>query len=156
MKNKSSQIATKAQCSLIGPLHVCLPSPSESSQLHNKPLKGRFDSDSYTIGIDNHASACMVNDSHFIVGELEPLPSRKVKGAKGLLEVKGRGLGRFPIEDDDGVHHELLIPQTLLVPELPICLIGPQHWSQLEKDNFPKWHGRWCTTYSNECVLYWN
>lgn len=142
---------------IIGPIFALLPATSpDRAQLRNKPISGRFDSDSFLIGVDNHASACMVNDRSRIIGPLTPLPDRKVKGAKGLLSVAGKGPGLFPIEDDDGNVHNIIIQNTLLVPELPFCLLCPQHWSQDADDNYPNHHGTWCATFDDECILYWD
>ncbi len=44
-----------------GPLHSHLAFQSEQTPMN---LAVRFDSDSFLIGVDSHASRCMVNDTH--------------------------------------------------------------------------------------------
>ena len=44
-----------------------------------------------------------------------------------------------------------MIPNTLYVPEAPLRLLSPQHWSQEAHDN----NGTWCATFHDSLVLYW-
>jgi hypothetical protein len=68
-----------------------------------------FDSNSFTIHVDNCASQCMTNCiNHFISPPNQPAFNTKVKGIKSntFLEVKGEGTIKWRIADDDGrVHH---------------------------------------------------
>ncbi len=87
----------------------------------------RFDSDSYLIRIDTHASCCMVIAPHLFenlkLGEME-----EVEGIKSGLDIKGIGTFKFKIKDDKGMLHEKKILNSLYVPELKRCLLSPQHW----------------------------
>ena len=121
-----------------------------------QPLAARFDSNSFVIRVNNHASKCMSNRRQHFVGPIQPLPNKRVQGVGGLLQVKGRGTIRWRIEDDGGRIHNVLIHGALYIPDLPICLLCPQHWSQQTNDNFPQKNGTWCGTYASECVLHWD
>ena len=115
-----------------------------------------FDSDSQVIGVDNHASRCMSNNLSDFITELKPANNTKVKGAGGNLQVKGIGTLKWRIQDDQGNTHEIYIKNALYIPDLPISLLSPQHWSQQAKDNNPKKDGTWCATYATHCVLHWD
>jgi hypothetical protein len=78
----------------------------------------RFDSDSYPIGIDCHASHCMVNSPHLL------------KICDSGLEIKGTRTFKFKVDDDDGKTHEIKIPNSLYLPDLKRCLLSPQHCCQ--------------------------
>jgi hypothetical protein len=65
-----------------------------------------FDTDSFVIGVDSHASRCLSNKiEHFI----SPLRSTKYGFIKGVggerLEVKGEGKLVWHIEDDQARVH---------------------------------------------------
>ncbi len=95
----------------------------------------RFDSDSYPIGINSHASHCMVNTPH-LFEDLKLEEVGEVEGIKLGLDIKGKGIFKFKIEDDNGMMHEIEIPNSLYVPDLKRCLLSPQHWVQEAKDNY--------------------
>ncbi len=65
------------------------------------------------------------------VGEVEGIKS-------GLLDIKGIGTFKFKIKTDNGMLHEIKIPNSLYVPELRRCLLSPQYWVQEAKDNYPR------------------
>jgi hypothetical protein len=91
----------------------------------------RFDTDSFLIGIDNCASKCLNDDKRDFVGPLQR-HTTKVKGIGGNQDSQWTGTVKWPVVDDDGRHHELLIPNTVLVPKgsLPFRLLSPQHFAQ--------------------------
>ncbi len=60
----------------------------------------------------------------------------EVEGIKGGLEIKGTGMFKFHIEDDDGKVHLIKIPNSKYTPELKICLLLPHHWAQEAQDKF--------------------
>jgi hypothetical protein len=97
----------------------------------------RFDSDSYSIGINTHASRCMVNAPH-LFDDLKLGEVGKVEGIKSGLDIKGIGTFKFKIKDNNGKLHKIKIPNSLYVPELKRCLLSPQHWVQEVKDNCPR------------------
>ena len=49
------------------------------------------DIDSFSIGIDTHASYLMTNVKSHFVGELKTLPNATVIGVNGKLHIKGIG-----------------------------------------------------------------
>jgi hypothetical protein len=77
----------------------------------------RFDSDSYPIGIDTHASRCMVNAPH-LFEDLTLGDVGEVEGIKSGLDIKGAGTFKFKIKDDNGMTHKIKIPNSLYVPDL--------------------------------------
>ena len=117
-----------------------------------------FDSDSFLIGVDNHASRSISNNIRHFVTPLSKNPKIRcrIRGiGKEMLPVAGEGTVLWKWEDDDGNVHQHYIDGVLYVPAAPFCLLSPQHWSQQAKDNKPKEHGTWCATYDDTCVLHW-
>jgi hypothetical protein len=97
----------------------------------------QFDSDSYPIGTDTHASCCMVNAPH-LFEDLKLGEVGEVEGIKSGLDIMGMGTFKFKIKDNNGISHKIKIPNSLYVPELKRCLLSPQHWVQEAKDNYPR------------------
>jgi hypothetical protein len=62
----------------------------------------------------------------------------EVEGIKSGLDIKGIGMFKFKIEDDNCMLHEIKIPNSLYVPKLRRCLLSPQHWVQEAKDNYSR------------------
>ena len=93
-----------------------------------------FDSNSYPIGIDSLASACMSHvESDFIKSSLKPYTEAKsVKpyGKGSRIPIASKGTLRWKIEDDTGRKHTFLIPNSLYIPEGSIRLLSPQHWAR--------------------------
>ena len=46
----------------------------------------KFDSDSKSLGIDNHASKCMSNNKKYFITEITPVDNMRIKGAGGSLK----------------------------------------------------------------------
>ena len=113
----------------------------------------RFDTDSFKVGIDNHASRCMANcTTHF--EDLKLVESNnKVGGINDGLAIKGVGTFIFDIEDDDGCLHTIKVPNSLYLPELKLCLLSPQHWAQEAKDDYPRPRGTRMENDAHGCVL---
>jgi hypothetical protein len=115
----------------------------------------QFDSDSYPIGIDTHALRCMVNAPH-LFKDLKLGEMGEVEGIKSGLDFKGTGTFKFKIKDDNGMTHEIKIPNSLYIPELKRCLLSPQHWVQEAKDNYPRPKGTRMSQ-DDECYcMYWD
>lgn len=129
--------------------HVC------SAISSNKGLKFRYESDSFTIGIDNHASKCIPNDIKYFITPLTPTPNAYLKGTGGNLVVRGTGAVRWMIEDDNSKIYTIIIKDFLYLQELKFCLLSPQHWSQQTYDNSPNPRGTWCATYGDKCGMEW-
>ena len=49
----------------------------------------------------------------------------EVKGIKSGLDIKGMETFKFKIKDDNGMMHEIKIPNSLYVPELKRCILSP-------------------------------
>jgi hypothetical protein len=123
---------------------------------HATPTTGlQYDTDSFLLGIDNHASASMTNTEDDFVGPTKTVDI-KIKGIKGYLSTAKVGTVRWTLQDDQGRNHQFNIPGTYLVPDLPIRLLSPQHLAQemFKISNEPD--GTACHTYSNGVVLTWN
>jgi hypothetical protein len=114
----------------------------------------RFNSDSYPIGIDTHTLRCMINTLHLfedlILGDVG-----EVEGIKLGLDIKGMGTFKFKMKDDNGMTHEIEIPNSLYVPELKRCLLSPQHWVQEAKDNYPRPKGTRMGQDNELYYVYW-
>ncbi len=98
---------------------------------------------------------CMVNALHLFenlkLGEVG-----EVEGIKSGLIIKGTGTFKFKIKDNNGMTHEIKIPNSLYVPELKRCLLSPQHWVQEAKDNYPMPKGTRMSQ-DDECYcMYWD
>jgi hypothetical protein len=78
----------------------------------NGILTIRFDLDSYPIGINCHASRCMVNSPH-LFENLQLKQGGEVAGINSGLEIKGIGTFKFKIDNNDGKTHEIKIPNSL-------------------------------------------
>jgi hypothetical protein len=79
----------------------------------------------------------MVNASH-LFEDLKLGDVGEVEGIKSGLDIKGTGTFKFKIKDDNGMTHEIGIPNSLYAPKLKRCLLSPQHWVQKAKDNYPR------------------
>jgi hypothetical protein len=117
---------------------------------------GTYDTDSFLIGIDSHASRCISNRINHFITALTPTKAQVQGIGNELLQVKGEGMLEWPIEDDLGRTHKIQIKNALYVPRSPICLLLPQHWGQQANDEFPNKRGTWVGDYPDCCILYWN
>jgi hypothetical protein len=77
----------------------------------------RFDTDSFPIGVDNCATYCLTDNKHDFVGPLRRSNIR-VAGIGGHQDGQWVGTIKWPVVDDDGKYHELLIPNKVLVPSV--------------------------------------
>jgi hypothetical protein len=87
----------------------------------------RFDSDSFSIGIHNHASRCMANTPHLFENLHLINDVGEVNGIGDGLAIKGKGTFKFSIKDDNGNIHTIKITNSLYLPGLKQCLLSPQH-----------------------------
>jgi hypothetical protein len=69
--------------------------------LEAAPPPVRFDSDSYLINVDNHASKCMANVPH-LFEDLRPDNKGQVDGINSGLDIAGQETFKFNITDNDG------------------------------------------------------
>jgi hypothetical protein len=117
--------------------------------LQTAPPPVRSDSDSYLIGVDNHASNCMANAPH-LFEDLRLDNKRQVDEINSGLDIAGQGTFKFNITNNDGKLHAIGIPNSLYVPNLKRCLLLPQHWVQEAGDE-----QTWMGNYRDRCVLNW-
>jgi hypothetical protein len=75
-----------------------------------------YDTNSYLIGIDNHASASMTNTENDFIGSTKTI-NVKIKGIKGYLNTTKVGTVRWRIQDDEGKSYRFDIPGTFLFPD---------------------------------------
>ena len=115
----------------------------------------RFDTDAKAIRIDNCASYCISNDKKDFITPLKKI-NKKLKGLGGTLADIYSGTIKWSIEDDDGVPHDLVIPNGLYVKYSPSKLLFPQHWAHTAQDFKPLPRGTWCSTYHDCIQLHWN
>jgi hypothetical protein len=108
-----------------------------------------FNSNSFPICINNHASYCMANFTH-LFENLVLSGVGKVDGINEGIEIVGKGTFKFKIADDDGRAHIIRIPNLLYLPELKGCLLLPQHWVQEAGDG-----QTWMVNLAHHCVLQW-
>ena len=113
----------------------------------------RFNSDSYPIGVDSHASRCMVNKAHLFEDLRLNVDKGQVDGISNGLAIAGEGTFKFNIKDDDGKQHTIRIKNSLYVPDMKRCLLSPQHWAQEAGDEqtWMELKRKW----PHECVLHW-
>jgi hypothetical protein len=96
------------------------------SEEHDEGLL--FDTDSYPIAVDNCASYTMTNDESDFIDT--PVTVQKSILGIGSTKALKQGTVRWSIQDDQGAVDYFTIPNTFYVPDLPIRLLSPQHWSQ--------------------------
>jgi hypothetical protein len=107
------------------PLPAIQPIALHSTHDESGPI--RFDSDSFAVGVNNHASYCMINSPHLFESLTLMGNTRQVNGISTGLAIKGEGTFKFSITDDNGQQHMIRIPNSLYVPKLEKCLLSPQH-----------------------------
>ena len=64
-----------------------------------------------------------------------------------------QGTIQWDKEDDDGVTHRILLPNSYYVPGATSKLLSPQQWAQTAKDNRPPPRGTWCATHRHVIIL---
>ena len=85
-----------------------------------RPNHVSFDTDSFKIGVDSHAS-CTLSDRKSSFKDLHPPPKPTVctgfndKDGEGS-SVEGIGTFCFNLEDDTGMVHTIEVPNSLYIP----------------------------------------
>jgi hypothetical protein len=72
-----------------------------------------FDSNSYPIGIDTHATRCMANAPH-LFKDLKLGDVGEVEGIKSGLDMKCTGTFKFKIKNNNGMMHKIKIPTVFM------------------------------------------
>ena len=114
-----------------------------------------FDTDSELIGIDNRCSGCISHVRSDFVGDV--VPSRRViKGFGGARTFNvWTGTIKWSWEDDQGMTHRMLIPNSYYVPDGQLRLLSPQHWVQKGRTGKDKLNGAGKTTTAIHTTLFW-
>ena len=73
----------------------------------------RFDSNSYPIGVNSHASKWMANKPHLFKDLRLNKDNGQVYGLSNGLAIEGEGTFKFPITNNDGNTHTIKIPKSL-------------------------------------------
>jgi hypothetical protein len=118
---------------------------------HGNPWSNQVcsDSDSFSIGVDNHALYCYVNSPH-LLDDLVLSDKGSVGGITDGLPIKGKGAFMFTIGDNNGRWNNIRIPEYLYIPGMKKCLPSPQHWAQTAADK-KIWMGNFDDCY----ILFW-
>ena len=125
-----------------------------ASRIQSTGTDHSYDSDSYQLGIDNHASYSMTNNQADFIDT--PVKVRvRIKGINGNVVSALRGTVKWSIEDDDGVSHTLIIPGTYYLPMLPLRLLSPQHLAQALRPQETMRDGTYCLTFANRLQMVW-
>ena len=87
------------------------------------------DSDCYEFAIDSCTTFHICKHKELFVNEIMESDDLYVQGIGGKIKVTGYGTIKLRVVDNEGQKHNLLISNTLFVPESPTNLISPQKWS---------------------------
>jgi hypothetical protein len=96
---------------------------------HQNTYDHQYDSDSFLIAIDNCSSKCITNSMSDYIQEPQPIRI-SVKGIGGTVTATYKGRVSWPIEDNQGVRHDLVIDDVYFNASSPYRLLSPQHWAQ--------------------------
>ncbi len=126
------------QCFLGPPIWdlTCLALQIQSMlQLASPPV--RFNSDSYPVGVDNHALKCMANAPHLFEDLHLDDNKGQVDRINSGLDIAGQGTFKFNIPDDNGKAHMIRIPNSLYVEEW--SFYGMAHFKEISYQA-PPWY----------------
>jgi hypothetical protein len=115
------------------PLHYHYDVPQVLSTTQGrKPSPSVFDTDSFSIKIDNCCSKTMSGVlTDFVPGSLRSISPKPVMGYDGAHSyITKMGTIRWVVVDDDGIDREILIPDSLFNPTNTTRLLSPQHLAQ--------------------------
>eukprot|EP00815_Leptocylindrus_aporus_P007071 CAMPEP_0116070038 /NCGR_PEP_ID=MMETSP0322-20121206/12733_1 /TAXON_ID=163516 /ORGANISM="Leptocylindrus danicus var. apora, Strain B651" /LENGTH=217 /DNA_ID=CAMNT_0003557693 /DNA_START=66 /DNA_END=716 /DNA_ORIENTATION=+ len=115
-----------------------VPRPSTVNAFASELMRGliysAFDSDSYRIGIDSMASACMspfLED--FVPETLRPFTRKSgvtLFGKGPSIPIPQMGTIKWSFDDDTSRKHVIFIENSLYVPDGSERLISLQHWAR--------------------------
>jgi Reverse transcriptase (RNA-dependent DNA polymerase) len=126
-------------------------SNADSSAIPNTLV---FDSESFTILVDNGASHSFTTDQSDFVEPPTPLQRRVVGVGNGMATHVGTV--EWPIMDDDGRVTCERYPGVFLCKDMPCRVLSPQHWAQSRKDFRPQRDGTRCITTADAVILEWD
>jgi len=143
-KGKAIRIGNKLHKSKV---YLCYTSTQSDKDIKRDKLLS-FDTDGFTIGIDNHTSKCLSPSLKDFISPITPLQAA-LQGISSSIPVKGSGTLQWDVLDDDGKLHKFIIHNALYVPGMSMRLLSPQHWAQ--HSNSTNAH---CITYNNKCQIF--
>lgn len=115
-----------------------------------------FEAEAKSIRIDNCSSKCISNDLKDFIPSSVRKCTMIVKGFKGeQCKATHKGTIKWDWEDDDGMLHTFLIPNSYFMPQAVARLLCPQHWAQENRDDCPLPNGTGCDTNFRAIMLYW-
>jgi hypothetical protein len=138
-------------------INHCLPKIVTFAASTNLPYQVpriRSDTNSFVIGVDTFTSITLGNGPDQFE-DLKTHNDTEVEGIQGGLYIKGKGMFKFHIKDDEGGVHLIKIPNSKYVPDLKVCLLSPHHWAQEAKDHYPVPKGTKADTNNKELTLIW-
>jgi hypothetical protein len=115
----------------------------------------RFNSDSFAVGVNNHASRCMGKDKRLFDNLILARTLQRIEGISKGLAIQGKGTLVININDDNGKPNRIKIPNSLYLHGLKMCLLSPQHWAQEARDNYPLPNGTRMENNAHSCKLLW-
>ena len=121
-------------CALLATIHTCIAAQVTAfpSNMEHGPrataLEARFDTNSFTLGLDGHSSRCMSpHRSQFT--NLQPWNGPNIKGI-GTAPIEGIGtIDKWSFACDKGQTHTFKIENCLYVPSLHKAILSPQHFA---------------------------
>ena len=144
LSRRRRQLALSAINAGVARAHAAVPSRKSSSRVI-------FDSDSFDILVDGGATSCISNSlSDFIKPPQDS--TVRVKGFNGTTSATKVGTVVWNILDDSGQRHALTIPDTYYVPDCPLRLLSPQHYSQVKDDV----RGTYSTNFGDQVFFVWH
>ncbi len=119
-----------------------------------KPRSVSFNSDSFELLVDNGASRSITNNKKDFI-DTPQLIRTIIEGYSGTSEASLVGTVKWTIADDQGLEHDIILPNTILDEKAKRRILSPQHWSQTVNDHYPKRYGTLCTTLDDQILLMW-
>ena len=116
--------------------------------------RNHFDSDSYTLQINNCCLACVLN----CIEDFNCKPvqvNANINRACGAIQLAQKGTIMLSFQDNKGRPLSFLIKDLFYAPNIPCCLLSPQYWSQNAADNANQ-KGTWSATYFNKVEFLWS
>jgi hypothetical protein len=117
-----------------------------------KPPSVSFNSDSFELLVDNGASRSITNNKKDFI-DTPRLICTIIEGYSGTSEASLVGTVKWTIADDQGLEHDIILPNTILDEKAKRQILSPQHWSQTVNDHYPKRYGTLCTALDDQILL---
>ena len=95
----------------------------------------------------------MANDKRLFEDLRLDQTEQKVGGINDGLVIAGQGMMVITINDNSGRPHKIKIPNSLLLLDLRVYLLLPQHWAQEARDNHPLPNGTRMKNNATNCTL---